>query len=260
MDRPPQFDGPSNFGGPSDSSEPGFSSPGFGGPPASERVTIERPRLTSSRRFSLEYDVESVGPDGLADVELWGTTDGGQTWLKWGSDTDKVSPFDVEVNGEARFGFRIVIVGRNGLASNAPQPGDAADIWIGVDQTKPTARLTAAAYGSGPQAGKLDIRWEAQDENLGPRPVTLSLSDRPDGPFTPIAAGIPNSGQYFWDFDPRSPRVIYLRLEVRDEAGNVAVDQMTEPIQVEGLAPKGRIRGFNPAPEDRGAFRAPLFR
>ncbi|MCI0358260.1 MAG: hypothetical protein L0211_07240, partial [Planctomycetaceae bacterium] len=204
-----------------------------------------RPRLTASRRFSLDYDVETVGPEGLADVELWGTSDSGQTWTKWGSDPDKQSPMDVEVNGEALYGFKVVIVGKSGLASNAPHAGDAADIWVGIDLTRPKARLVSAAYGQGAAAGKLDIRWEAADANLAGRPVTILISDQPDGAFTPIAAGLPNSGQYYWDFDPRSPRLIYLRLEVRDEAGNIAVDQLTEPIKVEGLQPKGRIRGFN---------------
>jgi hypothetical protein len=217
--------------------------------------------MTNTRRFSLEYDVETVGPEGLADVELWGTVDQGQTWAKWGSDPDKSSPFDVEVNGEGTYGFRVVIVGNNGLASNTPQAGDTADIWVGVDQTRPTARITSAAYGSGAQAGKLDIRWEASDSNLSSRPVTLSMSERADGPFTPIAAGLPNTGQYFWDFDPRSPRQLYLRLEVRDDAGNMTIDQLVEPIQVEGLAPKGRIRGFSPAAETgQQPFRSPLFR
>lgn len=234
--------------------------PGGSGDLAEEFIP-GKPRMTNTRRFSLEYDVETVGPEGLADVELWGTTDDGQTWSKWGSDPDKISPFDVEVNGEGLYGFRVVIVGRNGLASNTPQPGDAADIWVGVDQTKPTARITAAAYGAGAQAGKLDIRWEASDENLASRPITLSMSDRPEGPYTPIAAGLPNTGQYYWQFDPRSPRQIFLRLEVHDQAGNYAVDQLVEPIHVEGLAPKGRIRGFAPVPEtSQPPFRSPLFR
>ena len=235
-------------------------------PQAAPTETVEtpggqRPRLTSSRRFSLEYDVESVGPEGLQSVELWGTTDGGRNWVKWGADPDKQSPFDVEVNNEAIYGFRIVIVGRNGLATSSPRPGDAADIWVGVDLTRPTCRLTGAAYGQGPAAGKLDIRWEAADPNLGGRPVTLSMAERPDGPFSPLAAGLPNNGQYLWEYDPRSPRQIFLRLEVRDEAGNVGVDQLAEPIRVEGLEPKGRIRNFNPGPEQiQGAFRTPLFR
>jgi hypothetical protein len=226
-----------------------------------ESPTAQRPRLTNSRRFSLDYDVQSVGPEGLSAVELWGTTDGGRSWAKWGADPDKASPFDVEVNHEAVYGFRIVIVGKNGLATATPQPGDAADIWVGVDLRRPTAKLTGAAYGQAEAAGKLDIRWQAEDVNLGSRPITLSIADRPDGPFKPIAAGLPNTGQYFWEYDPRSPRQIFLRLEARDDAGNIAIDQLTEPIKVEGLEPKGQIRGFSPRPEsERGAFRSPLFR
>jgi hypothetical protein len=210
-----------------------------------EPPTAQRPRLTNSRRFSLDYDVQTVGPEGLSAVELWGTSDGGRTWTKWGVDPDKASPFDVEVNHEAVYGFRIVVVGKNGLATTTPQAGEAADIWVGVDLTRPTAKLTGAMYGQGEAAGKLDIRWQASEQNLGSRPISLAIGDRPDGPFTPIAAGLPNTGQYFWEYDPRSPRQIYLRLEVRDEAGNVAIDQLSEPIKVEGLEPKGQIRGFS---------------
>lgn len=125
-------------------------------------------------------------------------------------------------------------------------------------------RITAAGYGTGENAGRLDIRWEASDANLGQRPVTLLYSDRPDGKFSVIAAGLPNTGQYLWQFDPRSPRSLYLRLEVRDDAGNIALDQLTDPIQIEGLIPKGRIRSLMPAPEPHSdqseAFQSPLFR
>ena len=251
-------------GGPQREHLPAFSpsaGPSLG--PAVEDVGVpqgSRPRLTNSRRFSLDYDVESVGPEGLADVELWGTSDGGRTWVKWGSDPDKQSPFDVEVNGEAVYGFRVVILGKSGLASNAPHSGDAADIWVGIDMTRPRARLVSAAYGEGPAAGKLDIRWEADDANLTSRPVTLAIGDRPEGPFTPIAAGLPNSGQYLWEYDPRSPRLLYLRLEVRDEAGNLAIDQLSEPIRVEGLQPKGRIRGFLPSDAPSGTLPQPQYR
>jgi hypothetical protein len=222
-----------------------------------------QPRLTNTKHFSLDYDVESVGPEGVAEVELWGTSDGGKSWLKWGNDPDRTSPMEVEVAHEANYGFRVVILGKNGLEGNKPQSGDDADIWVSIDATQPAARITAAAYGSGQDAGKLDIRWEAADANLGERPVSLLYSDRPDGKFTVIAAGLANTGQYLWQFDPRSPRTIYLRLEVRDSAGNIAIDQLRDPIAVEGLIPKGRIRSLSPAPEplpQSGAFSSPLFR
>jgi hypothetical protein len=235
-------------------------------PPESiDPPTAQRPRLTNSRRFSLDYDIESVGPEGVSAVELWGTNDDGRTWSKWGTDPDKASPFDVEVNREAVYGFRIVVVGKNGLATSTPQPGDAADIWVGVDLTRPQAKLTGAIYGQGEAAGKLDISWQVEDVNLGSRPITLSISDRPDGRFTPIAQAIPNTGSFLWEYDPRSPRQIYLRLEARDDAGNIAIEQLTEPIKVEGLEPKAQIRGFSPAPptgpappSSRKNYRTPL--
>jgi hypothetical protein len=225
-----------------------------------------RPRMTASKRFSLDYDVESIGPEGVAEVELWGTADQGRTWQKWGTDPDRVTPFEVEVANESIYGFRIVIVGKNGLASNTPQAGDAADIWVGVDLAKPRARLTGATIAAGEQAGKLEIRWEADDEHFGNRPITLSVSDRAAGPFTPIAAGLPNTGRYFWEFDPRIRRQLFIRLEAQDEAGNLTVGHLTDPILIEGLAPKGRIRDLAPAPVDSApttppqAFRSPLFR
>ncbi|MGI8979523.1 MAG: hypothetical protein ACR2FY_09880 [Pirellulaceae bacterium] len=224
----------------------------------------DRTRLSSAKRFNLDYDVEAVGPEGIAEVELWGTGDGGKTWARWGTDPDHTSPMEVEVSREAGYGFRVVIVGKNGLVGNRPNGGDEADIWIEIDATRPGARITTAAYGTGEHAGELDIRWDAQDEHLGPRPVTLSFSDRADGHYTPIAAGLPNTGQYFWRFDPRSPRQIYLKLEVRDEAGNIAADQLADPINVEGLTPKGRIRSLTPAAEPSSGssqtFRKPLFK
>ena len=224
----------------------------------------DRTRLSSARRFNLDYAVEAVGPEGIAEVELWGTSDGGKTWAKWGTDPDRTSPMEVEVSRETAYGFRVVIVGKNGLVGNRPSSGDEADIWIEIDVTRPAARITAAAYGAGEHAGELDIRWEAGDSHLGPRPITLSFSDRPDGKFTAIAAGLPNSGQYFWQFDPRSPRQIYLKLEARDDAGNVSVDQLADPINVEGLTPKGRIRSLTPAAETKSgssqSFRKPLLK
>ncbi|WP_425619369.1 hypothetical protein NA78x_003109 [Anatilimnocola sp. NA78] len=221
----------------------------------------DQARMTNAKRFSLDYDVEAVGPEGVADVELWGTGDRGQTWVKWGSDPDRVTPFEVEVSNEATYGFRIVIVGKNGLASNTPQSGDAADIWVGVDMAKPQVRLTGATIAGGEQAGKLEIRWTASDEHFGPRPISLSVSDRAAGPFTPIAAGLPNSGSYFWEFDPRVRRQLFLRIEAQDRAGNQSADQLTDPITIEGLAPKGRIRDLAPTPNaPPQAFRSPLFR
>jgi len=202
--------------------------------------------MTSSKRFNLDYSVDAAGPAGVEKIELWVTRNGGRDWDLDRVDEDRESPLLVEVEDEGIYGFRVVIVGKNGLASQTPRSGDLADLWVGVDATKPTVEITSAAYGSEAHAGQLDIRWSANDDHLGNRPVTLSFSAQPDGPWTTIAASLPNSGQYYWRVDSRVPAEFYLRLEVRDEAGNVAVHRLDQPLQSAGLTPKGSIRGFEP--------------
>ena len=215
----------------------------FGLPPG------ERPRMTSSTRFNLAYSVDAAGAMGLEKVELWVTRNGGRDWNLWGLDEDMESPFLVEVENEGTYGFRVVLVSKNGLASQTPRSGDLADLWVGIDTTDPVAEITTAAYGSGGYAGNLDIQWTATDGHLGQRPITFSFSEKRDGPWTTIASGLPNSGQYYWRVDSSVPDKFFLRLEARDEAGNLCIDQLKQPIQSAGLTPKGRVRSFEPLSE-----------
>jgi hypothetical protein len=67
------------------------------------------------------------------------------------------------------------------------------------------------------------------------------------GPWNTVAAGLPNSGQYYWPMAGIVPKRALLRIEVRDDAGNLGSYQLNEPINLQGLNPAGRIRGFSPA-------------
>lgn len=203
-------------------------------------------RMTAARHFYLDYDLEAVGPRGVQDIELWATRDAGRTWEKWGSDADKQSPFEVQVDQDGLYGFRIVVIAANGLASNPPHSGAPADLWVGVDNSPPVAEITAVIYGTGARVGELDIRWTCTDERLLERPITLSFSDSTTGPWTTIATGLPNSGQYFWRVDATVPQQVYLRLQVADEAGNGTEFTIREPINVAGIVPKGRIQSLSP--------------
>ncbi len=201
----------------------------------------ERPRMVNSRSFDLEYEIESVGPSGIGKVELWTTRDGGRSWSSSGLDPDNRSPMSVTVDGEGIYGFRIVVHSGSGLGGQPPAAGDMADVWIGVDLTKPSGRITAAEVSE--TAGDMMIRWEANDDVLAPRPVSLAFTQRGGAAWTPIASGLENSGSYQWRLDNRLPDPIYLRLEVRDEAGNVGTFDLPEPVSLDRNRPEGRIRG-----------------
>ncbi len=217
-------------------SEPSYDRALFSG-----RVPV---RYSDSERFSLEYELEAVGSNGAKAVELYGSLTRGNSWLMWGEDPDRVTPFDIETKGEGVFGFRIVVVGANGLASPRPLAGDTPEIVIVVDKTKPKVKITSAQYGDGNRTGALVIGYDVQDANLKSRPVALSFSETPDGPWTTIAAGLTNEKFYVWPADPNMPRQIYLRLDATDRAGNVGTYVLDEPIETQGLAPRARIRGF----------------
>jgi hypothetical protein len=206
----------------------------------------ERPRMVNSRTFELEYDVDSVGPSGLGRVELWGTRDGGKTWQSFGIDGDRRSPMQLSVKEEGTYGFRVVVSNGVGLGGTPPVPGDLPDLTIGVDFTKPTSRIVSAKQGTDSEAGQLVISWQADDLMLAARPVSLSFSENRGGPWLPIAAGLENTGRYAWPLDNRTPAKVFLRLEVRDEAGNVGTDEMAEPLTIDQSHPTVRIRSVRP--------------
>lgn len=203
-------------------------------------------RYSNSRKFSLEYEVESTGLAGVSDVELWGSRDRGLTWKRWGADPDRQSPFDIETNNDGAYGFRIVVIAGNGLATPRPQENDLPDIFVVVDTQAPEVRITGAAYGEGDHTGSLVIRYQCSDLHLTERPISLSFAPSPSGPWTTIAAGLANEGAYLWPADPHLPRQIYLRVDGIDLAGNEGSHVLDTPIDIQGLAPRARIRGFNP--------------
>ena len=213
----------------------------------------ERPKMINTRLFELDYDLESVGPSGVSRVELWGTRDGGRTWRMFTVDDDNRSPISVSVDEEGIYGFRIVATSGAGLSQERPKSGDLPSIWVGVDLTKPIAHIISADLGKGKDDGQLLITWEASDKMLTDRPVTLAFSQNPGGPWTTIATGLENTGRYTWTIDSRVPPLIYLRLEVRDEAGNLSIDDRKAPIALDQVRPTAKIREVRPVAKSGSA-------
>jgi hypothetical protein len=199
-----------------------------------------------AKSFSLDYDIDMTRGSQVSNIELWGTMDNGKTWSKWGEDEDRESPFDIRVDEEGMFGFRVVIVGSNLIASNQPRAGDPADAWIYVDTKAPDVKIISAVYGAGEESGHLVIDYSCADDGLIDRPISISFSERRDGPWTTVASGLKNTGRYLWPAEPNLPKRIYLRIEAVDRAANIGVYRLDLPVDVEGLTPRGRIKGFRP--------------
>jgi hypothetical protein len=188
----------------------------------------EQPKSVNTRHFTLPYDLEGAGADTIERIELWGTRDGGQSWSSFGLDADRRSPFDVTVDEDGIFGFRLTVHARGWPAQPPPRAGALADVWIAVDGTRPEVRLTSARLD---QSGRrLRIEWRATDRRLAARPIALYFAERLEGPWSLIAAGLENTGRFDWLLDEELPPAIYLRLHARDAAGNVGAWETTEPV------------------------------
>jgi hypothetical protein len=202
-------------------------------------------RVLNTLVFDVEYTAATLDPSGNGQVELWGTRDGGLSWSSLGVDADGQSPFRVQVDQAGRIGLRMTVV-QPGTPHTGPARGEAAELWVQLDVTLPEARLVAVEQVTHGSAESLMIEWQATDENLTLRPVTLLRSHRADGPWLPIASALENSGRFTWPIEPDVPHQFHLRIEVRDAAGNVGVFQTAHPISLRHAARRGRILDVHP--------------
>ena len=234
--------------------------------PASLPPGVE-PKYVPSRTFALEYQLQDVGRWGVSRVELWGTRNGGKVWRRYSQDDDLRSPLRVTVDEEGVYGFRIVAEGAGGMPAAPPQAGESPELWVEIDLHRPYAELTSIEPGSGNRADQIVLHWRAEDANLEPRPVALMYSSRPVGPWSAIATNLENTGEYAWRVERHVPERCYLRLEVRDRAGNLGIRfKRWNPYRSASPSPVPRsVRSSRSTPKpcrrtcctDSGAFLSP---
>ena len=225
----------------------GHSPPGgyasAGGPPAVLYV--------NSVELNLNYRVEEEGPSGIEKVELYYTRDG-RTWQRYGENSTKMPPFRVKLPSEGVYGLTLVVKSGVGLGDPPPRMGDQPQMWVEVDLKSPDVRLLGAEASRGGDLATLTVTWTATDKNLDVQPITISYAELADGPWTPIAQNLENSGRYVWTVPAGSPHRFFLRVEARDKARNVGVADTKQPIIVDLKQPRGVLLGIDPVPSSGG--------
>jgi hypothetical protein len=217
--------------------------------------------LVGSPRFSLQYAVDDAGPNGPALVELWVTRDGGRTWSRQAEDTDRSSPYLVDLSslgGDGTYGVSLVARSASGLGDQPPAPGDAPQMWVEIDSTPPQVQLDPVRVGTGANAGKVAITWRATDAHLAPRPIIISYRpDQAGASWQPITDRIENTGRFIWTVPATAPPRFHLRVDAIDTLGNRGFAETTEtgPVLVDRTRPRGRIIGLDPSARSGPAAR-----
>jgi hypothetical protein len=198
-------------------------------------------RYVRTPAFTVSYELEDVGPSGVASVDLYITENNGFKWFYYGPDEDKRSPLEIEVPEDGSYGFAIRVRSGVGLVQDPPQPGEGPTLVVVVDRQPPQAEITAAVQGQGASRGEVEIQWTVKDERLPKEPVLLSQAASPSGPWQPITGWIENTGRYRWKVDNSRAQPVYLRLEARDSAGNLTRVDTKSPLVLDLSRPSARI-------------------
>jgi hypothetical protein len=204
----------------------------------------------SSKRF-VEVVIDRARAENKKSLELWVTTDAGQTWVNHGDvdATKPAAPFQAPRDG--RYGFLLVPVAADGRRETTPKAGDAAEKTIVVDTVPPVVEVLSPNGGEIFGAGRSTvIQWAAADANLDPtKGITIEASTGKDT-WIAVAQNVPNSGKYHWDIPPAlSTMTCRIKVSARDLAGNVSSDASDNDFTIDGLAPELRISGPTTANE-----------
>jgi len=214
-------------------------------PPPAEAPQAAARQVINTRRCVLTYAVDGINPATVTRVEAYGTRDGGTNWLRLGDDPDCRSPIECVLPEDGAFGIALV-VGTTGRPTAPPAAGESPDWWVEVDTTPPEVKLESAVAGTGDDLGLLILRWSVRDANLMPDAVEAAWAAGADGPWQSIAKGLRADGQYRWPVPREAGARVYLKIEVKDRAGNVGRFVTPQPVTVEVPRPRARVIGINP--------------
>lgn len=197
-------------------------------------------RMVNSSRILLNYKVKDVGPSGLSTVDLWYTANG-KDWKKDEKPIRKGPPYVFESEGEGTYGFTLIARSGLGRGKQPPKQGDAPQVWVTVDTTKPNVMLNDVKQGLGSRAREITIEWTATDKHLAARPMTISYAQKPQGPWKTIATKLPNTGSHQWNIPKDLPPRFWLRIESVDQVGNIGVTQTQNAITIDMAEPSVSI-------------------
>lgn len=199
-------------------------------------------KVVSSRRLQIGYKIDDVGPSGVGAVELFITNDNGRKWTKYGTDPDLKSPFDVEVPSDGEFGFAIRVRSGAGLSIDPPAAGERPSMVVAVDQTPPVVELLKIQPGEGTNGRRISIQWRATEDHPAEKSVSLYYAASRSGPWELISGWREDQGsEYEWSAGSKVPDQFYIRVLIRDAAGNVGKAETPRPVVVDLARPTAQL-------------------
>jgi hypothetical protein len=236
--------------------------------PKNGRKPLPMVQYVNQHLVKLQYEIKRHGPSGIGGVEIWLTKDDGHSWEPYAKVNESEVSHEATPGRQERdfefvdergrfpdgvYGLNLVVKNRAGLG-RIPKSGDAPEIRIEIDTEKPFVQLLEPM--ADPQnPGHLLLKWHAADRNLTATPINLEYADKLDGLWQPIKLDLPNAGRssspkatgdFSWKVPAGTPVQVYLRVRVRDKAGNEGIAATPTPQFVDLVEPEGSLLGVLP--------------
>ena len=199
-------------------------------------------QIINTTHAVLDYRIDQVGPSGVGKVEVYMTTDQGQTWQRLGEDADRRSPVEFDLPGEGLFGIRLAVTNGNGFGGTSAAARRRADLLDRSRYHQPVRAAPARSSRWSPTAPSRSA-GSATDKNLGAEPVNLYYRTRHDGPWQAIARSSRTTACYRWAFPRDAAAQFFVKVEVTDLAGNIARVETPNPVVLDMTEPRATVVG-----------------
>jgi hypothetical protein len=158
------------------------------------------------------------------------SNDKGLSWREVARNLATEPSFHFQAPEEGEYWFIVQQVDEQGRRKPANRIEAKPSIRVCVvDTTAPRAQLFQPEINQ----KAVDLGWEASDANLVDNPITLEWAEQKDGPWYLIGEDhLPNTGHYKWHLNNEIPSRVYLRIRVRDKAGNEACAATDKPERI----------------------------
>lgn len=173
-----------------------------------------------SRSIQIPFNIDLKNQDKIKELILCMSTDLGQTWYQVGKKPATERFFLFPAPGDGTYWFLIQQVDKQGRLEPADPHRAKPAMRICVDTTPPEVALQAEG-----DKNTINLTWVAEDANLEDKSVRqIQFALHKDGPWSdPIISGpLPNTGHNNWNLAGLSLSDFYVRIQVRDKAGNDA--------------------------------------
>lgn len=191
--------------------------------------------IKNERNIEIDYLKEKG--EVLSKVELYYSTNDGESWKLYGEDADLTPPFNFIAPTDGFYGFKIVTYDKNGNHVALPDNNTTVEVPYFFDTIKPKISLKSPSLGEIWKVGEsVNIQWLATDDkqDLPKDPISISYSLDKGHTWEILFKRHPNTGELEkkWVItDQLISAELLIKVNVIDQAKNYA-EVISEPIQV----------------------------